>query len=111
MNVQNLALWCVQIVGVVMAAALFPALARLRAPHARLMYWQVVMGAYLFLPVVQRWEHHTVVMTQVSVMTAAAAVTKTGTRAPFDWLGLIALVLIGGSLVRALLMGAGFLRL
>lgn len=111
MNLQNLAFWSLQIAGVVMAAALFPALARLRAPHARLMYWQAVLGACVLLPVLQRWEHHTVVMTQAPVVSTATAITKTGTHASFDWLGLIAPVLIAGALVRLGLIGAGFLRL
>ena len=48
---NNLLLWSIQMVALLAIATLFPALARLTTPSARLAYWQFALLTCLALPV------------------------------------------------------------
>jgi TonB family protein len=53
---QNLLLWSLQIVILSAAALLIRWIAALRAPRAKLTYWQTALAAGLLLPVIRPWK-------------------------------------------------------
>ena len=52
---NNLLTYCLQVGLLVGLLAFVPALLRLRAPGARLLYWHLLLAACLLLPVVRPW--------------------------------------------------------
>jgi TonB family protein len=53
---NNLLLWSVQMIALLAIASLFPALARLTTPSARLAYWQFALLTCLALPMLRPWQ-------------------------------------------------------
>src|SRR5437763_12210590 len=53
---ENLVAYCMQIGLLVGLAAFVPTVLRLKAPNAKLAYWQIVLAACLLLPVVRPWK-------------------------------------------------------
>jgi beta-lactamase regulating signal transducer with metallopeptidase domain len=53
---NNLLLWSIQIVALLAVASLFPALARMTTPSARLAYWQFALLTCLALPMLRPWQ-------------------------------------------------------
>ena len=109
---NDLAIWSAQVALVTAIAAVFPALAHLRAPHARLHYWQFVLVVCLAMPFVGSWEQPVVVITRLAhtapaqVRIAAPVVTP-----GLPWMDLLLWVICAGITVRVIWLIAGFLRL
>lgn len=53
---NNLLVWSIQMVPLLAVATLFPALARLTTPSARLAYWQFALLTCLALPMLRPWQ-------------------------------------------------------
>jgi len=108
---NNLLLYSVQIGMVVAAAAIVPALLRLRHARARLAFWQIVLAACLLLPFVHPWRQQ-LVTGDISVTTTVLALNPVPAPAPAVPFAALALGLVGaGALIRLVWLGAGFRRL
>jgi TonB family protein len=111
MILDNVLAWSAQIVALVSVAAILSAVLRLRAPGARLFYWQMVLVAALALPLVRSWKHDTGT-TDVSVSTALIAqyAGRAARRLP-SWREVALWTLAAGIVLRSLWMAAGLWRL
>jgi TonB family protein len=91
--------------------AFVPALVRLRAPRARLLYWHLLLAACLLLPLVRPWRPQ-VVAGNVEVSTV---ITRTAPAAPahrpIPWNGAALALLAAGALGRLVWLGVGMRRL
>jgi protein TonB len=111
MTGSNLLLWSLQIAVLILVAALSVRILRLRAPAARLLYWQFVLLACLILPLVQPWKHEVadgiVAVSSVAVVrpVTTAAHRTIPVREIFLWL------LAAGIVGKAGWLAAGFWRL
>ena len=56
----NVGMYSLQVGLLVGITAFVPAALRLRLPHARLAYWQVLLAACVLLPFVQPWRHEVI---------------------------------------------------
>jgi len=108
---NNLAAYSLQVGLLVAVAAFVPALTRLRAPHARLLYWHLVLAACLLLPLVRPWRQQ-FIDGNVDVSTV---VTRVATAAPvhhsIPWNAVPLALLAAGALGRLIWLGVGFHRL
>jgi TonB family protein len=109
----NLAAWCIQVVIVAAAGAALPVLFRVKAPRAKLWYWQALLAVCLALPLVEPWAKPVAVRSGVTFTTGqfhvAAQQAQSGFSVP--WLEVGLAVLIGGIALRLLWLGAGLFRL
>ncbi|MGA2273233.1 MAG: M56 family metallopeptidase [Bryobacteraceae bacterium] len=101
-------------VGLLVAVAAFvPALVRMRAAGARLLYWQLLLAACLLLPWVRPW-HREVIPTKVAVTTAVTGIAVPAPApanihiAPGEWL---LYLLAAGVVARLAWLGVGLWRL
>jgi len=111
---NNLLLWSVQIVGLLAIATLFPALARLTAPSARLAYWQFALLTCLALPMLRPWQQLVAVAETPSMNAGvhlALAPHPTHSYALPATSDLIVWALALGIAIRLGLICAGFFRL
>ncbi|MEO7146103.1 MAG: M56 family metallopeptidase [Bryobacteraceae bacterium] len=110
---RNLAAYSLQIGVIVTAGALLPALVRLRAPRARLIYWQVLLAACLVLPVLEPWgappPSRGAEVTVTTGATIAVAPHGPSLPVPAAWWALWTLG--AGAVLRAGWLGLGFWRL
>ena len=70
---SNILAYCLQVGLLVALAAFVPALVRMRAAGARLVYWQLLLVACLLLPWVRPW-HREVIAANISVTTVVTGV-------------------------------------
>jgi TonB family protein len=110
---SNILAYSLQVGLLVAVAAFVPALVRMRAAGARLLYWQLLLAACLLLPWVRPW-HREVIAASVSVTTVVTSVAIPATEparihiAPGE---LLLYLLAAGVLARLVWLGAGFWRL
>jgi TonB family protein len=111
---NNLLLWSIQMVALLAIATLFPALARLTTPSARLAYWQFALLTCLALPVLRPWQQLVAVAETPSV-NAGVRLALTPHAAHSYALpatsDLIVWALVLGVAIRLGLICAGFFRL
>jgi TonB family protein len=111
---NNLLLWSIQMVGLLAIATLFPALARLTTPSARLAYWQFALLTCLALPILRPWQQ-LVVVAETPSMNAGVRLALTPNAAHSYALpatsDLIVWALALGVAIRLGWICAGFLRL
>ena len=116
MNVQliwgNLVAYSMQIGLLVGLAAFVPALLRLKAPHAKLAYWHILLAACLFLPALRPWKQE-VLTASTPVLTTITDVAPMqpmpATPIPKSEIALI--ILAAGMVVRLIWLAAAFWRL
>jgi len=108
---SNIRAYSLQVGLLVALAAFVPALVRMRAAGARLLYWQLLLAACLLLPCVRPW-HQAVIAANVSVTTVitsiAAAPPAHFHMAPAE---MLLYLLAGGVAARLAWLFAGFWRL
>jgi len=108
---NNILAYSLQVGLLVGLLAFVPALVRLRAPRARLLYWHLLLAACLLLPLVRPWRPQ-VVAGNVEVSTV---ITRTAPAAPahrpIPWSGVALAVLAAGALGRLVWLGVGMRRL
>lgn len=96
MNAQlflnNLLIYAVQIALVAGAAALIVALARLRAPGAKLLFWQSTIAACLLLPALRPWKTE-VAQSAISVTTTVISMRPVKSAPAWDLPSLAAILL------------------
>jgi TonB family protein len=93
--------------------AFVPAVARMRAAGARLLYWQLLLAACLLLPWVRPW-HQEVIVASVSVSTVITSVAEAAPAPEHIHIATGALLLYliaAGVVARLAWLGAGFWRL
>jgi TonB family protein len=84
---------------------------RLKAPRAKLLYWQLLLAASLLLPVLRPWRHP-VVTGSVQVVTAVVATAPgSAPRQSVPWDEIALLVLAAGILIHLGKLALGFERL
>lgn len=106
----NLLAWVAQATVLAAAAAILPALLRLRAPRPRLIFWQAALALVIVLPVLQPWH------TPTAPVPVAAAIEATGIDIPppADWQPAgwwLPAVLAAGALFRLSWLGLGMVTL
>ncbi len=108
---NNILSYSLQVGLLVGLLAFVPALVRLRAPRARLLYWHLLLAACLLLPLVRPWRQQ-VIAGNVEVSTV---ITRTAPAAPahrpIPWNGAALAVLAAGALGRLVWLGVGMRRL
>ncbi len=110
---SNILAYSLQVGLLVAVAAFVPALVRMRAAGARLLYWQLLLAACLLLPWVRPW-HREVIAANVSVTTVVTSVVVAAPAparihiAPGE---LLLYLLAAGVVARLVWLGVGFWRL
>jgi len=108
---SNLVTYSLQIGLVIGLAAFVPTALRLRVPHARLIYWHILLAACLLLPLVRPWRS-VVVDGNIEVTSTVVALQPTGpTPFTIPWTKVGVAVLALGILVRLFWLAVGYLRL
>src|SRR5579862_7083542 len=112
---SNIIAYAVQIGLVVGIGATLPALLRLKAPRARLLFWQLLLIACLALPWVRPWRSEVITISnaQVAATQVVARMTTTAP-APFAMPSLTVIVLwllVAGVAVRLVWLALGLLKL
>jgi beta-lactamase regulating signal transducer with metallopeptidase domain/outer membrane biosynthesis protein TonB len=111
----NIIAYVLQIGLLVGIGAALPALLRLKAPGARLLYWQVLLIACLALPWMRPWQSDVFALSNAAMTTAPVAMhvaTSTATRSAIPPVTVIALwVLAAGVAVRLVWLALGLLKL
>jgi bla regulator protein BlaR1 len=113
MWLNNLVAIWLQVAVVVVVGTALAAASRLRTPRVIHAYWQGLLAACLFLPLIQPWQH--VAAERVSLSGASMIDLGAGavaSRLPsIPVAKLIALVLVTGIILRCVWLGLGFARL
>jgi len=114
--IDNLVAYSLQIAILAAAGTLLAYIFRLRLPRVSLVYWQVLLLACLFLPVLQKWEHPVVVQTSVGIETKEIFIRDTGITSDLEPAKIpvtetLLLILAAGAALRLIWLGLGFLRL
>ncbi len=108
---SNILAYSLQIGLLVAVAAFVPALLRMRAAGARLLYWQLLLAACLLLPWVRAW-HREVIAANVSVTTVVTSVAAAApARFHISPGHLLLYLLAAGVVARLAWLGVGFWRL
>jgi len=110
----NLGAYSLQIGLLVAVAAIVPALVRMRAPGARLVYWHILLAACIALPLVRPWRQEV-----VAAPTAAPVEDADKAQAPpaapihrgFPWRDAALALLAAGAAGRIAWLAAGLRRL
>jgi TonB family protein len=108
---DNVLAWSAQIAALVVVGAVTSGALRLRAPGARLFFWQMVLAAALALPLVRPWKQESasvdVSFSMVSIEQHAGPAARhlPSLREAALW------VLVAGIMVRGLWLAAGLWRL
>ena len=110
---SNLLSWCLQVLVVAAGGALLPFVFRLKAPRARLWYWQVLLLSCLLLPLVQPWLQPVPTPSKIAVFTAQSRVVPAPhVSAPhFSWITALTMLLAAGIVLRLVLLAVGLVRL
>jgi TonB family protein len=109
---NNLVTYSLQIGLLIGLAAFIPALVRMRMPHARLAYWQLLLLACLALPVVRPWQQAVAdTAVQVTTVVTTTAIARAPHRQMPSGQELLLLLLAVGIVGRLGWLGVGFWRL
>ena len=112
---NNIVAYSLQIGLVVGVAAALPAILRLKTPHARLLYWQLLLVACLTLPGLRPWHSDMIVVNRAPVfalptaMQASPTVTVRYVMPPFVEIALW--LLAAGFAVRLVWLALGLMKL
>jgi TonB family protein len=107
----NLCAWWLQVAALSAIAALMLRLARLRSPQSVLACWQVLLGAFLLLPVIQPWRSPAALGGSSVTM---AVTTRISPRAAPPYAPAVSLlfgVLFTGTAARLMWLAIGYTRL
>ncbi|MFY9727278.1 MAG: M56 family metallopeptidase [Bryobacteraceae bacterium] len=109
---NNILAYSLQVGLMVAVAAFLPALVRMRAAGARLIYWQLLLAACLLLPWVRPW-HREVIAANVSVATVVASIVAAPAPARFHLSpgNLLLYLLAAGGVARLAWLGVGLWQL
>jgi len=110
---SNILAYSLQVGLLVAVGAFVPALARMRAAGARLLYWQLLLAACLLLPWVRPW-HREAIAADVSVTTVATSIAVSEpapARIHISPGELLLYLLAAGVVARLAWLGVGFWRL
>ena len=110
----NLVAWSAQVACVVALATLAAALLRVDDAHIRYQYWRAVLALCLALPLLQPRQQPgaaTGAVTTVSSAVAAPAPAPLPAAGTIDWIGLAAVVIAGGIVVRLVMLAASLATL
>jgi TonB family protein len=114
--IDNLVAYSLQIAVLAAAGTLLSFAFRLRLPRICLIFWQVLLFACLFLPVLQKWEHPEFI--PLSTTPAAMEFQVSGSNSVaepqpvrFPVVPTIELILVSGILMRFVWLAAGLIRL
>jgi len=110
---SNILAYSLQVGLLVAVAAFVPALVRMRAAGARLLYWQLLLAACLLLPWLRPW-HREVIAANVSVttvVTSIAAPAPAPVRVHISPGELLLYLLAAGAVARLAWLAVGFWRL
>ncbi|HKE24166.1 MAG TPA: M56 family metallopeptidase [Bryobacteraceae bacterium] len=108
---NNLLMYSLQIGLVIGLAAFLPALLRLRAPGARLVYWHLLLAACLLLPVVRPWQPQLIEGdVEISTIVTQAVPAAPGPHG-IPWNGLLLALVAAGAAGRMVWLGIGIFRL
>ena len=112
---NNVIAYVLQVGLLVVIGAALPALLRLRAPRARLLYWQLLLVACLVLPWVRPWHEEVIAATSLQItatQTLAQSATGIPVRSSMPSASELALwLLAAGAAVRLGWLAAGLLKL
>src|SRR4051794_18256399 len=102
---ENVTAWAEQILVVGSLGALLPLLFRIRHPRSQLAYCHLVLVLCLALPLLQRWQHATVVLHAAPQIQTAATSTPLPmpaptAKSPIQWDSILVLVLVSGAVLR-----------
>jgi len=110
---SNLLAYSLQVGLLVAVGAFVPALVRMRAAGARLLYWQLLLAACLLLPWVRPW-HQEVIVASVAastVITSVAVAAPAPSHFHIATSALLLYLIAAGVVARLAWLGAGFWRL
>lgn len=118
----NLAVYCAQLAVLIAAGGLMVTITRLREPHLRLTYWQVLMALGMLLPALEPWQtappiDQAVVQVGQSLAHAGGAGIEAATALPahaapsLSIYQAVAILLLAGLVFRLLWLSVGLLRL
>jgi TonB family protein len=116
---NNLVAYCLQIAILAAAGTLLAHLFRLRVPRVTLVYWQLLLLACLFVPLLQSWKHPVmspIISTQAIPVTGGPAISDIAVPSsvepakPVRW-EIILLIIAAGILLRLMWLAIGFIRL
>ncbi len=112
---DNIIAYSLQIGLLVGVVALAPVLLRMRSPHARLLFWQVLLVACLALPFVRSWRQEVLTGTaiQISAIVQVAAATAAAPiqHRPIPFTTIALWILAAGIAIRLTLLVVGLARL
>src|SRR6185369_4355944 len=107
---DNLQSWALQVFAIASIGAVLPLVFRIRHPRSQLAYCHLLLAACLFLPLIQPWQHPTVLVTTTKPALTTASVPSQ-VAAPLDalfpWSQAAAWVLIAGFAGRLCWTGVG----
>ena len=110
----NLGAYSLQIGLLVAVAAMVPALVRMRAPGARLVYWHILLAACIALPLIRPWRQE-VIATPTAAPVADAGNAQAPPAAPihrgFPWRDAALVLLAAGAAGRIVWLAGGLWRL
>ena len=108
---NNLLTYSLQVGLLVGLLAFVPAIFRLRAPRARLLYWHLLLAACLLLPLIRPWRQQVIAGT-VEVATFAMHVAPSApAHRSIPWNTVALGIVAAGALGRLIWLAAGFQRL
>jgi beta-lactamase regulating signal transducer with metallopeptidase domain len=115
--IDNLFAYSLQIAILAAAGTLLVYAFRLRLPRVSLLYWQMLLLACVFLPVLQKWEHPAAVPISSTTTTMEIHIPSASVFAdpvPINKLPLtetIVFILVAGAVLRVLWLAIGFVKL
>ncbi len=108
----NLVAYSLQIGLLVGLAAFVPTLLRLKLPQAKLVYWQILLGACLLLPALQPWRQQALTLTTQALTNITDLPPMQPTPSlPLPKSEIALIVLAAGVLVRLCWLAAAFYRM
>ena len=108
---NNLLTYSLQVGLLVGLLAFVPAVFRLRAPRARLLYWHLLLAACLLLPLIRPWQQQ-VIAGSIEVATVATHVAPGApSHRPIPWNAVALGVVAAGVCGRLVWLAVGFYRL
>ncbi len=111
-DIDNLLAWSLQAGVLVAIAGVGAGLFRLRAPKAKLLYWQLTLAACLALPFLRAWKQETIVITNTFADQLPPLTTKLAATPASIPFGTIVVYLIGLiSIARLGWLSAGLIRM
>gem|GEM_PF-333040 len=115
--IDNLVAYSLQIAILAAAGTLLAYMFRLRLPRVSLLYWQILLLACVFLPVLQKWEHPAAVPIPPATTTMEIHIPSASVFAgpvPINNLPItetIVFILVAGAVLRMIWLAIGFVKL